>query len=248
MSNSQQTHQDKHLNAKKLDRVDVLLKEYELTEDRLNQTEERLIQLIGIGLPLLSATVGFVLTQHLQDSLILAGLSPSFFIVFYALIIYVLYNKVAYVHYCRYLAGQINERIQDEPNKRPAEVLVRFKAEPPHSYYSLRIRKGLPLEQVLFCLLYVIFLVAGIGVLAVTVSEAANVIEKAHQPEPWNGNTLRWIYLSAGILEIISLIGASFVLPCKFDKALGTGKKGPKRSDIIGKLREYCRPTESESS
>jgi hypothetical protein len=243
-----------------------LLEDYKLADNRVNLADTRIIQLIGVGLPITAGIIGLILNQprtgaestatatatstatatatnavidYSGSSLWVIGSMPFFFLVFYALIIYVLYDKVAYTHYCRFLADQINKaccKVTAEFDKQP---LQRFKQELPQGYYSGRIALRKYVEdrelstsgsgnllsgQILFFLLYVVFIILGLGVLLVTIVVAGMAVGK-------NDISLGWaIGLGYGfvmLVEVLSLWGAITVLPNEFDTWRSRGQVPP---------------------
>ncbi|HYU75080.1 MAG TPA: hypothetical protein VEL31_20625, partial [Ktedonobacteraceae bacterium] len=88
--------------------LQVLLKEYELTDNRVNGIYNRVIQSLAAVLALLGAASGYLLTQKVQLPIVLYWLIPLFFIMVYAFIIFLVYLNVADAWNARILSERIN--------------------------------------------------------------------------------------------------------------------------------------------
>lgn len=95
-------------------RLQVLLKEYELTDNRVNGIYNRVIQSLAAVLALLGAASGYLLTQKLQLPIVLYWLIPLFFIIVYVFIIFLVYLNVADAWNARIISERINTILDEK--------------------------------------------------------------------------------------------------------------------------------------
>ena len=194
----------------------VLLKDYELSENRLNQAETHFSALIVGTSALIGAAITF-LAGNSTDKLTepVAWLAPLAFILAYALILHEIYFRVTSYYDCRILSKLINNELKINgpvPRASPQTLLFRFKRLSPHDFYSFSKRAYLP-----FSVLYLILILSNIILFAcITYQSYAFLIKQTQgQASIWLFSLL---YLPTFLAEILSLFAVIFGLPIKYRK------------------------------
>lgn len=192
-------------------RLDVLLKDYELAENQLRESETRIIQVAGLTLPIMgaSASTSYLIFQQAQNSdvgRLVAWISPLLFILVYALVIYVIYFKVSHYYHCRILADLINRQVRGNPDE---ELLFRFKHDRPYNFASFKHGSNY------FRTIYVLILTTSLILFGVTFWQSWSFIEQD------DASSVPWFfvsYLLAFVLDLIACWGVLIVLPKDYTK------------------------------
>lgn len=114
------------------DHLTSLLKEYELSQNSLEELNNRIIQVIGVGIGVISLVAGYVLSQGKSLSVAVAWLTPSVFFMFFSLLMLSIYQGNSKVWVCRLLSWRINSLL-------PETSLVTYEQNlPPGIFFSVR--------------------------------------------------------------------------------------------------------------
>ena len=121
------------------DRLNTLLKEYELCENSLEQIGNRIIEIIGFGTGVLGLVAGFILTQQKSLPLGIAWLSPFVFFMFFALVLHNTYLPVSKIWELRVLSWRVNALLSyaDRSKQKESSLIVFERNSPGGSFFSV---------------------------------------------------------------------------------------------------------------
>jgi hypothetical protein len=127
--------------------LQVLLKEYELTLNRLEGLDNRIFQFLGAALLVLGFLTGYVLVQNRQSNFPIAGawFIPLFCITMYAILLFLVYLIFAGLSNARILSERINTLLREK-------AVIRFEEYAPESLF-FSSRRGNPKPRLLYIIL-----------------------------------------------------------------------------------------------
>ncbi len=180
----------------------LLVEEYQLTINRLDQYENRIIQILGTGVTVLGAAGAAIgLYQGTNQPPLakeLLWLSPMPFIAFFALVIYTLYLSQNLIWLARVLSQRINKMM-------PEPVLLSYQPQMPSSNFFSLSRGNVKQRLLVIAMFWIC-----IGVCAFVMYLAwRGIYETSHA----GGTLFLVVYVSLSALLAIVLIGVVTDLP-----------------------------------
>lgn len=186
------------------DLIQALLKNYELVWNRIENSSNRILQVVGVGFTLLGLLTGYILNRPPLP--IISWIAPMVFLPLFAYIIYSIYTTTASLWNARFLSQRINYLLKEK-------AFIRHLPDSPEARFFSTKRGSWK-----FGLMYVIiFLTSGLLFVILSIDSFMVIYTKANHLQ---GILFVLVYAFAVTLLFVSCIGFLSDLPNAFQDVL----------------------------